>query len=86
VNNLAHLFNLQLRRSEEGELLQRWYKISEKSARVVRYNLACYECIEGNLEEAKRLVEEHLKLHPEMKEQALQDSDFDTIKDFIETL
>lgn len=52
----------------------------------VGYNLACYECTKGNLEKGKLLIAEQLKLHPEMKEQALADSDFELIRDFIEML
>ena len=48
--------------------------------------LACYECLEGNTDEAKRLIAEHLKKHPEEKEQALADEDFTSIREFIEAL
>ena len=68
---------------EAAQILRRWYELFGASADAVRYNLACYECLSGNTEEAKRLIVEHLKLHPEMQDQALADEDFVVIKDFI---
>ncbi|KRP35046.1 MAG: hypothetical protein ABS34_11825 [Opitutaceae bacterium BACL24 MAG-120322-bin51] len=59
--------------------------MSGPAADAVAYNLACYECLEGNTDEAKRLIAEHLKKHPENKEQALADEDFTSIRDFIKT-
>jgi tetratricopeptide (TPR) repeat protein len=52
----------------------------------VRYHLACYECLSGNLEEAKRLITEEIAADPSKKEQTLQDSDLAAIHDFIATL
>ena len=86
LNNLAFLLNKMSKTEEAVFLLKNAYSRSQISGDAVCYNLACYECLSGNSDEAKRLIAEHLKLHPEMKEQALQDSDFDTIKDYIETL
>ena len=60
--------------------------LMEKARGAKRYNLACYECLEGNLEEAKRLIAKHLSLHPEFKEQAVADADFTAIRAFIEAL
>jgi tetratricopeptide (TPR) repeat protein len=53
---------------------------------AVRYNLACYESLSGNLEEAKRLITEEIAADPSKKEQALQDSDLAAIHDFVATL
>jgi nephrocystin-3 len=83
MGNLADCLNALDRRSESITLLR---KASAESSVVydgVRYYLACYECLEGNHEEAKRLISEHLKLHPEMKEQALADKDFAAIREWI---
>jgi hypothetical protein len=52
----------------------------------VRYNLACYECLNGNIDEAKQLIAKHIRLHPAMKAQARQDPDFTAIREFIEFL
>jgi hypothetical protein len=60
--------------------------LSDDSRDAVAYNLACFECLEGNHEEAKRLISEHLQLHPEKKDQALADEDFATIRDWIANL
>ena len=51
-----------------------------------RYKFTCFECLSGNLEEAKRLITEEIAADPSKKEQALQDSDFATLHDFIATL
>ncbi|MDG1364492.1 MAG: hypothetical protein P8Q54_13555 [Akkermansiaceae bacterium] len=44
------------------------------------------ECLEGNADEAKRLIGEPLKKHPEKKENALKDEDFAAIRDWIRNL
>jgi len=86
VNYLAHLQNRHGRRFQALHLLRERSSKSTAASEAVRYNLACYECLSGNTEEAKHLIAEHLKLHPEMKDQALADEDFATIKDFIACL
>jgi tetratricopeptide (TPR) repeat protein len=86
VNQLGVLFNKMNRRCAAIELLRARLGVSDKSEDGVRYNLACYECLEGNLEEAKHLISKHLTLHPDTKAQALADSDFATIREFIETI
>ncbi len=86
VNNLACLLNETKRRRESIELLRFYTGLSEKVNDGVRYNLACYECLEGNLDEAKRLIAKHLKFHPEIQAQALEDADFANIREYIEAL
>jgi hypothetical protein len=51
----------------------------------VRYNLACYECLIGNHEEARHLIAEEIAANPKKKEQALTDDDLKAIRDFIQT-
>ena len=84
VNNLTFLLNATDRRPEAIALLRRFAVLSDDSRDAVAYNLACYECLEGNHEEAKRLIAEHLERHPEKKAQALADEDFAAIRDWIE--
>ena len=84
VNNLAFLLNATDRRPEALALLRRFAVLSDDSRDAVAYNLACYECLEGNHEEAKNLLSEHLALHPDLKAQALADEDFAAIRDWIE--
>lgn len=83
VNYLAILKNRHGKRKRALALLRKRSETSAKVLDALRYNIACYECLTGNTEEAKRLIAEHLKLHPEMKEQALQDSDFESIREFL---
>jgi tetratricopeptide (TPR) repeat protein len=83
---LAGTLNRLHRRPEAVSLLRRFAALSNDSRDAVAYNLACYECLEGNDEEAKRLISEHLKLHPEKTEQALADQDFAAIRDWIKAL
>ena len=52
----------------------------------VRYGLACYECLSGNLDEAKRLIAEEITADPEKKKQALEDDDLTAIRKFIQRL
>jgi tetratricopeptide (TPR) repeat protein len=86
VNNLGVLLNKINRRGAAIKLLREWSSHSNEVADNFRSELACYECLEGNLEEAKRLIQKHLALHPAEKYRALADDDFATIRDFIETL
>jgi len=83
---LAIVVNKLDRRSEAVEMLRMRYGFSEKVADRLRYILACFECLDGNLEEAKGLITEHLSLHPELKRQSLEDPALASIRDFIETL
>ena len=86
VNYLAHLKNKHGKIVQALSLLRKRAAFSPSALDAVRYNLACYECLDGNTEKAKRLVMEHLSLHPEMKPQALNDGDFSAIKDYIASL
>lgn len=74
------------RRSEAVKLMRQNLPFFETGAHNLLYNLACYECLEGNLDEAKRLITEHLSLHPDMKATASADSDFTAINEFIKAL
>ena len=86
VYSLGSILNRLDRRAEALKLLRSYAELSPQARDFVAYNLACYECLEGNLEEAKRLISEHLKLHPEKKAQALADEDFAAIRDCISEL
>jgi nephrocystin-3 len=86
INVLVNILNANGNHNEAVTLLRRWHGLSAVSADAVRYNLACYECLSGNTEEANSLIAEHLKLYPEMKDQALADEDFAAIKDYIASL
>ena len=74
------------RRAEAVELLRGFAELSEKAREYVAYNLACYECLEGNIDEAKRLTADYLKMHPDKKNQALEDEDFTVIHEWISQL
>ena len=87
MNNLAVTLNALGRLPDALSLLR---KASAESpvvhAGVVRYNLACYECLSGNLNEAKRLITEELATDPEKKERALSDEYLAAIRDYIASL
>jgi tetratricopeptide (TPR) repeat protein len=82
---LAGILNRLQRRPEAIALLRRFAVLSDDSRDAVAYNLACYECLEGNHDEAKRLIAEHLERHPEKKAQTLADEDFAAIREWIKT-
>ena len=86
ASNLGWLLNENNRRGAALELLRSKAALSDWAEDGVRYNLACYECLEGNHKEAKRLIKKHLTLHPEEKVDAIADSDFAAIREFIEAL
>jgi nephrocystin-3 len=86
VNNLGILLSKKGENRQAADLVRKWHALSQASADAVRYNLACYECLSGNSGEAKRLMAEHLQLHPQLKDQALADEDFASIKGYIASL
>jgi Flp pilus assembly protein TadD len=83
VKNLAMLLNATGRLAEAVVLLRERAAKSEACLAGVRYNLACYECLSGNLDEAKRLITEEITANPEIKAPALADADFAALHDFI---
>lgn len=81
--NLSSLLNNSSRLPEALVLLRRFAAFSDNSRDAVAYNLACYECLEGNHEEARRLLGEYLANHPESKSKALADEGLAAIRDWI---
>jgi hypothetical protein len=51
-----------------------------------RAQLARYQCLKGNLDEAKRLITEEIAAKPAAREQALEDDDLKAIWGFIRNL
>jgi Flp pilus assembly protein TadD len=86
VNNLVILLNYRKRRREAVILLRSYASLSDKAEDYLRYNLACQECLQKNVGRAKKLLSKHLKRHPELRQQALDDADLAQIRDFIEKL
>ena len=84
--NLAILLNREGRRSEALKLLRDYAGVSDDARNYVAYNLACYECHEGDVNQAKQLISIHLAQYPNKKEQALADPDFESIRDWIAEL
>jgi len=64
-------------------LLSNYAATTPKCLACVRYNLACYECLGGNIAGAKRLIAEEIASKPEVREQALKDDDLKAIHEFI---
>ena len=86
INNLAVTLNALGRLPDALSLLRKASAESPVVHAGVRYHLACYECLSGNLEEAKQLITEEIAADPEKKEHALQDSDLTAIHEFIRSL
>ena len=86
VGNLANLLNATGRLAEAVVLLREHAAKSEACLAYVRYNLACYECLSGNLDEAKRLITAEITAKPEIKDRALADADLTAIRKFIQRL
>jgi len=86
VISLGKLLSCIGRYGEASELLRKFSPAGENPENTLLYNLACYECLDGNLDEAKCLIAGHLAINPEMKATAMADSDFSAIHDFIEAL
>jgi nephrocystin-3 len=83
VNYLAFLKNKHGKRKHALKTLIQRAGVSPTALDALRYNIACYECLEGNTKEALKLIRQHLKKHPEQKEQALADQDLSSIKQEI---
>jgi len=56
------------RLSEALDLLRQRAVNSKFALEEIRYNLACYECLSGNLEEAKRLIVQEIAAQPASRE------------------
>ncbi|MEI6395998.1 MAG: tetratricopeptide repeat protein, partial [Verrucomicrobiota bacterium] len=74
----------RLGRLDEATNLLRSYLDSNRG--YFRYNLACYECLCGNVEQSKRLIAEEVAAKPAAREEALKDDDLKAIWDFIRNL
>jgi tetratricopeptide (TPR) repeat protein len=86
VNYLGVFKNKNGKLEQALSFLKKRASVSASVMDGVRYNLACYECMSGNLEQAMHLIAEHIKKHPEHKEYALADADLDAIRCWIEPL
>ena len=86
MNNLAVTLNALGRLPDALSLLRKASAESPVVHTGVRYHLACYECLSGNLEEAKQLITEEIAADPKKKERALSDEDLAAIRDYIASL
>lgn len=86
ANYLAVLKNKHGKRKQALDLLRKKAVFSQAARDALLYNIACYECLDGNIVEAKKAIAEHLNIHPEQKAQALADIDFEKIRDYIQVL
>lgn len=86
MRSLAIIYNRTGRRKEALILLRNYAAATDNTGGFFAYDIACYECLEGNEHEAKRLISEHLEKNPKAREQALADPDFATIRDWITEL
>jgi hypothetical protein len=84
VSNLAYcLVNSSYRLAEALNLLRVYSARSPAVLTRLRYNLACYECLSCNLQEAKRLIAEEIASSSTARDQALEDEDLKSIHDYI---
>jgi nephrocystin-3 len=83
VNYLGVLKNKHGKRRQALALLRQRAFVSAVARDAVCYNLACYECLEGNIRKSTRLICEYLGAHPEFKDQALSDEDLHAIHEEI---
>lgn len=84
--NFADILFNQSRVGEAISFLTEKSSVSAKNEDALRYDLACYQCINGNIEKAKKLISEYLKIHPKSKLRILKNKHLLSIRDFIETL
>ena len=88
VSALGSLLNQTGRSAEAASLLAKYSEISSNAMAYLRYNLACYECLCGNLERAKKLVAEEIAANEspvESKNSMLEDEDLAQLHDFLKS-
>ena len=68
---------------EAQEVLLQAEPLHGKTSAVLHYNLACYACLLGDREKAKRHLAKAFKMDAEFKESALEDPDLETMRDDI---
>jgi tetratricopeptide (TPR) repeat protein len=83
ARNLGEVLNCMGRRQEAIGLLHGYAVMPGATAHSLTYNLACYECLDGNVDDAKQLIRAYLASNPSHKQQALADFDLATIREFI---
>jgi hypothetical protein len=84
IKGFAAKISGDARFSEAVTLLRRYGGGRHEMRIAVRYDLACYECLSGNLPEAKRLISEELAAEPGKKELVLDDERLQAIRELIE--
>jgi len=86
---LGSILTRQGKNHEAASLLSRYVECSNAALLELRYNLACYECLLGNLERACQWVHDELSTHRnpvQRKNQMLADDDFEQIHEFIRSI
>jgi len=83
---LVAIHRIQGDLSNATSLLRNIVSASPSGLKMLRQDLACCECLSGNLEAAKRLIAEEIAAKPAAREQALQENDLKPIHDFIRSL
>jgi hypothetical protein len=86
INSVAINLKALAKLPEAVSFLRRCATDSPAIYAGVRYQLACYECLSGNIEEAMRLIAEEIAADSDMRELALWDDDLMPIREFIRTL
>lgn len=72
--------------SEARDVLLKAEPLLGSKCSVLQYNLACYACVLGNTQEAKKRLAKACRLDPTWRDSALNDPDLAAMKDFIATL
>jgi len=72
--------------SEAQKVLSKAIPLHGDTCAVLHYNLACYACLLGNIEEAKRRLSTACKMDPHFKASALDDPDLQAMWDQISTI
>jgi len=71
---------------EAREVLIKALPLHGKTCDVLHYNLACYECLLGNLPAARLYLTVAAKKDPQWKEEARGDPDLRTLREEIDTI
>lgn len=83
--NLATLLSSTGRAAEAAEMLRSYIQRKKVPEVILRYHIACIECLGGNLESAKQLISKQISERPHHRARALADPALSAIRDFVET-
>lgn len=86
LDRLTCAMNAAGARAEAVELMRNFLQFFENGSHTLLYNIACYECLEGNHAIARSHIAAFLAKMPAWRDRALADPDLNAIREYIQSL